>query len=409
MTNFSKIVLLTFMFSLISCKKEKEKKDESEVQTINFIESPTSVNSKQPFLFSNGNKLLMSWTQKINDSVHTLNFSELNNGKWTQSTEINRGDDWFVNWADFPAIAENNGNILTHFLQKSDPATFAYDIHLQLSNNNGKNWNKDFVLHTDGTKTEHGFATLIPYKKDSFFITWLDGRNTKGGHDGNGAMNIRAATVLSTGKVIDDALVDAKACDCCQTSATITPNGPIVVYRDRSDGEVRDISISRLLDGNWTTPKPVHNDNWVINGCPVNGPKAASFKNTLTVAWFTAANGVPKVNIAFSSDNGENFEKPIQIGAEKVVGRVDVALLDEKNALVSWMESTEKGAEIKVVKVSKDGTKQTPLVITSLSASRGSGFPQLEVISDTVYMAWNDVTDTTSLIKVARVSLSAFD
>jgi len=402
--------VVVFLFMLISCN---EKKETITVKTSSTIESPALLGSKQPFLFTNEGQLVMSWTQKINDSIHTLKFSTLNDGKWTLPIQIAKGDDWFVNWADFPAIAVNKDNILTHFLRKSDPATFAYDIHLKISNNNGKNWNDNFKLHTDTTKTEHGFVTLLPYKEDSFFVTWLDGRNTGGGshgdeHSSNGAMNLRAATVLSTGSVIEDSLIDAKTCDCCQTSAAITPKGPIVVYRDRTDNEVRDIYISRLLDGSWTIPKSIHNDNWVINGCPVNGPKAATFNNTLAVAWFTAADTIPKVNITFSNDSGKSFDSPIQIDNGKPIGRVDLALLDENNALVSWMESTKDAAEIRVIRVNSNGSKQQPVVITELSAARASGFPQLELINEIVYVAWNNIFDNQSTIKIKNIPLDAF-
>ena len=403
---------MLFVFILISCKNDK---NTTVIKTIIPIESPSDIGSKQPFLFGNGDELVMSWTQKVNDSVHSVNFSTLNKGKWADPIEIARGDDWFVNWADFPAIAVNNKNIMTHFLEKSDPATFAYDVHLKISNNKGHNWNDDFIIHTDSTKTEHGFATLLPFKDDSFFITWLDGRNTGGGshdddsHSSNGAMNIRVATVLSSGKVIDETLVDSRTCDCCQTSAAITPKGPIIVYRDRTDDEVRDIYISRLLDGSWTIPKSIHNDNWVINGCPVNGPKAATYDNTLAIAWFTAADNIPKVNIVFSKDSGANFDTPIQIDNGKPIGRVDVALLDKNNALVSWMESTEDAAEIKVIKVNSNGKKQQPVIISSISAARGSGFPQLEVINDVVYLAWNNISENQSTIKIKNIPINTFN
>ena len=36
--------------------------------------------------------------------------------------------------------------------------------------------------------------------------------------------------------------LDPKVCDCCQTAAAVTDDGPVVVYRNRSDQELRDIS-----------------------------------------------------------------------------------------------------------------------------------------------------------------------
>ena len=396
----------------LSCKEKI--KEHSKVKKITTIEPLIPINSKQPFLFSTKNELYLSWTQKINDSVHSVHFSSLNNGYWSKPIEIARGKNWFVNWADFPAIAVNKENILAHYLQKSDPRTFAYDVHLKLSNDKGKLWKDDFLLHTDSTKTEHGFVTLLPYKKDSFFVTWLDGRNTGGGshddeHNSHGAMNVRAARVLPTGEIIDDTLIDAKTCDCCQTSAAITPKGPVVVYRDRTDDEVRDIYISRLLDGSWTIPKPIHNDYWVINGCPVNGPKVASFNTALAVAWFTEADAIPKVSIVFSNDSGKSFDTPIEISSGKAIGRVDVAFLDEDNVLVSWMESTDAGAELKIIKVPREGKKFEPIVVAKMSSARASGFPQLEIVNGIVYMAWNHIEDKITTIKIKSFDVDDFN
>jgi hypothetical protein len=400
MIKLFKLVILLFIFSIISCNKETKK-----ANTIQFMESPAMANSMQPFLFAQGDDLMMSWTQKINDSVNSLNYSTLSDGKWTNAKEIASGNDWIVNWADFPAIAKNKENILVHYLQRSDPVKFSYDIQTIQSSNNGKSWNQENRLHKDTTITEHGFVTMLPYENDSFFITWLDGRNTGGGEHNGGAMNIRTATILANGDIVDDTLVDGKTCDCCQTSAAITPNGPIIVYRNRTDDEVRDIYISRLVDDKWTEPKSIHNDNWEIKGCPVNGPRAATFKNTLVIAWFTAANKIPKVNLTFSNDNGENFAVPIQIDNGKPIGRVDVALLDDQNALVSWVESTEEEAEIKIVKVNRDGTKSIPVVVSPISASRASGFPQFELINNNAIFAWNNIEDKKSTVKIAQLSL----
>jgi len=400
------VIIFAFTIGLLaSCKKENVVMED--------IKLPFAKNSIQPFLFANGDELLLSWTEKIDDSLASVHYAQYSDRKWSVPIKIAEEYNLFVNWADFPAIAKNNDNVLIHYLQKSAPSTYAYDVRLMVSNTNGNTFNSDFLLHNDGTATEHGFVTMLPYK-DNFFVTWLDGRNTEGaghgdGHKSIGAMSIRAATVLSSGNVTNDMLLDAKTCECCQTSAAITPNGPIVVYRDRTDDEVRDISISRFVEGSWTIPKSIHNDNWQIKACPVNGPKAASYNATLAIAWFTAADNIPKVNLIFSYDGGNSFEKSIQIDSGKPIGRVDVALLDEDNALVSWMESTWKGAEFKILKVNKEGIKSKPIVISKISGSRASGFPQLELVNGTVYVAWNNVDGDTSSIQMKSFDSTIFN
>lgn len=63
------------------------------------------------------------------------------------------------------------------------------------------------------------------------------------------AMNIRAARISNSEKMFNDTLLDSRTCDYCQTSAAISKNDPVVVYRDRTDDEIRDISIVREVNG----------------------------------------------------------------------------------------------------------------------------------------------------------------
>jgi hypothetical protein len=378
-----------FVLMAVSCKEttqEKENFRQQIAEGIISLPNPAKDSSSLPYLFSNREQLFLSWVTKV-DSIASLNYSELIGGKWTAPEAIASGSDWFVNWADFPGIAENNGNLLTHFLKKSDTAYFAYDVFLNIKNESEDQWKAPFKLHSDSTKTEHGFVSIIPFKENSFFVTWLDGRDTAS-KDETMAMNIRAAVITATGEILDDTLLDNRTCDCCHTTAAITGNGPVVIYRDRSETEVRDISIVRQVDGNWTDPKPVHNDNWEINGCPVNGPKADAIENTLVIAWFTAAENIPKVNLVFSGDGGENFSEPIRVDNGIPIGKVDVSLIDKDNALVSWVEGSGSEAQIKVVKVTAEGDKSEAQVVSNSTDARANGFPQMEILGENVYFAW---------------------
>ena len=391
---------------IVSCAE----KPKEEAALINYIDAPSGPNSSLPNLFSNTEHTLMSWVEKVDDSTTQLKYARLIDGAWQEPQLIIQDRDWFVNWADFPMIAENKGNLISHVLKKSASETFSYDVRLNVLPNGDAQWATDLQLHSDNTKTEHGFVTLLPYKEDAFFVTWLDGRNTSGsGHDQHGgAMTIRSAEVSSKGMVSNEALLDDRTCDCCQTTAAITANGPVVIYRDRSEDEVRDMSIVRLVDGEWTTPKTIFDDNWQIKGCPVNGPKSAAIANNLVVAWFTAANNEAKVKVAFSSDGGESFEEPIRIGTSNVMGRVDIALIDSENAIVSWMETNDTEAQIMGVKVHKSGKIGVPVIISRLDASRKTGFPQMELVGDKVYFAWTDVTNEIETVKTAYVLLDRF-
>ncbi len=400
---FSMLVLL-----FTSCQ-EKEKKGlpKEKRNTVVPMTSPTGANSSLPYLFSNGEKTLMSWVEKDGDSLTKLKYAELVAGTWQEPLEILQGTDWFVNWADFPMIAENQGNLWSHVLKKSTSGTYSYDVKMNVLPKGAAHWKTDMTLHSDGTPTEHGFVTILPYKS-AFFVTWLDGRNTQENEAGErGAMTIRAAEVSTEGTIHTESELDRSTCDCCQTTAAITDNGPIVLYRDRSEEEVRDISIVRQIDGKWTSPKSIHNDEWKIKGCPVNGPKAAVLDNNLAVAWFTGAQENPRVQLSLSRDGGARFENPIQIGGANSIGRVDVLLVDTDTAIVSWMEAKDKQAQLKALKV-RSGIKSKELLIANLDASRKTGFPQMELVGDEVYFAWTTISGSNSQIQMAKVSAIDF-
>lgn len=76
----------------------------------------------------------------------------------------------------------------------------------------------------------------------------------------------------------------------------------------------------------------------------VNGPQIDARGERVVVSWFTAANNDERVNVAFSSDSGANFSPPLRIDARKPSGRVDVLWLDEKIAVVAWLEGMGEGA-----------------------------------------------------------------
>ena len=194
-----------------------------------------------------------------------------------------------------------------------------------------------------------------------------------------------------------------RTCDCCQTSITMTQDGPIIVYRDRSKHEIRDIYFSQKKDATWSTPKPVFNDNWKINGCPVNGPKIVSNKKNTAVAWFTAAEEKPQVKVSFFDSNV--FEVPIILNDINAIGRVDVAFIDTDEVLVSYMESDENNTYLRCKRVAKNGSVSEAITISEISGARNTGVPQLEIVNGIVYVVWTTTINKKNQLKSVKFSL----
>lgn len=389
--------ILSLVLMLAGCAP----KELISIQTLP-IDSPTTSPSAEPFLFtSDDGSVYLSWVEEVK-TKNQFKLSKLEDNKWSTPILIDSGKTWFVNWADYPMIAVNSGKFIAHYLDKSGEGTYAYDVKVTTSSDDGKTWTPSLVLHDDGKQAEHGFVSLLPYG-DNFFVAWLDGRNTvmegMEHHEGHhGQMSLRGAVLNANGTKQQEWELDDRTCDCCQTSAAMTTNGPVVVYRDRSGDEVRDMSIVRLVNGGWTAPQAIFNDNWKINGCPVNGPRVASKGNTLAIAWYSAPDDNSQVKVIFSEDGGETFGEPIQVDEGESIGRVDVVILEDGSSFVTWMEGTIiKGTRI------VNGEKGPTITIASSSEARSSGFPQLTASGNTLIFAWTD--DKEKNVKTAFIKL----
>lgn len=370
------------------------------VSTGNPLESvadpPVQRQSSQPFITvgTNGD-FLLSWIEPGVKARHAFRFASFDGRTWSKPITIAEGNDFFVNWADVPSLVQtSSGQLAAHWLQKSGSSSYAYDVNIRLSVNNGASWSAPIVPHSDRTKTEHGFVSLFELPDGNTGLVWLDGREMAGSasHDGHGeagSMTLRAG-VITHERTVRESLVDPRVCECCPTAAVRTRNGIVVAYRDRSPQEVRNIHIVRYENGAWTESRPVHDDGWIIPGCPVNGPALSSIGDSVAIAWFTAPEGMAQVNVAFSTDGGMSFAKPIRVDGGAPLGRVAINLLPGGAALVMWLEQSNDDAEIRLRLVQPSGKTSPHSVLATVSADRKSGYPRLARSEEKILFAWVD-------------------
>lgn len=362
------------------------------------LDPPAKPGALGPNLTVDGGAVLLSWLEpphpgvKPQEGNYALRIARFANGRWSAPSTVVAGTDFFANWADFPTVTRDaRGRLLATWAAKSGGEKYAYDVRLALSGDGGRTWKRLGAAHDDRTATEHGFVSAVP-EADRVRLFWLDGRDTAGG---KGAMALRTALVGDA--VGKSEVLDAKVCDCCQTGAAATAAGPVVVYRDRSDSEIRDVAAVRRSAGRWTTPKPVRVDGWEIAGCPVNGPSIAANGKRVAVAWYTQAGEKPRVEVAFSNDSGASFGPAAVVDAAAPLGRVDVVLDGNGDALVLWAASKGKAAEIRLARVTPEGRVGPALPVAATEPSRASGFPRVERAGETLVVAWIEASEPARL------------
>ena len=408
--------LICLVVSACSPKPANQSKPADLPLTVRLIESPAGTDSREPeFCAAPNGRIILSWIQRLTEKRYALRMAERDANGWLETRTVAEGENWFINWADFPSVvALSDGSLAAHWLVKSGSSTYAYNVNIAQSKDGGKTWTRPIVPHTDKTQTEHGFVSLIPLPDGRTGAVWLDGRNLKNVKDEdehtalNESMTLRYATIDPAGRLSDEAQLDERVCECCQTSAAMTAKGVVIAYRDRSATEIRDISVvRRAANDGWMLPQPVSADRWETTACPVNGPAIAADGNRVVLAWFTEGGGAPHVNLAFSTDGGIAFGQKIQVDDGECVGRVDVVLLPDGSALVCWLAGTVEHGEIKVRRIQPDGATGPITVITQTDIARSSGFPRMVRLGDAVFFAWTEFGKP-SHVRVATADVSSY-
>lgn len=348
--------------------------------------------------------IYMSWievkaadtAQGPSEDTYALLFSILTeSATWSEPRRIASGTDWFVNWADIPALAVGTeGHMMASWLQKNGEDTYAYGVRLSQSTDGGLTWSAPITPH-DTSQTEHGFVSLIAAHDNTFQAVWLDGRETAN----KGPMTLRTARILASGELRDEQVLDDRICDCCPTSGIRTSDGSfLAAYRDRSEDETRDIHLARWSDKNEPVNANMSDDGWQISGCPVSGPVLARRGDRLGATWFTMGNeSIPAIFTRFSNDQGQTFGEAVRMDMGSPVGRVDMAWVNDTTALVCWMELDGDSSSLWIQTLSMDGEKGEAKIVGRFSSGRSSGYPQLASMEGQSIIAWTDPAEPRSI------------
>jgi thiol-disulfide isomerase/thioredoxin len=364
---------------------------------IQRLDPPAAPGAVTPHLAAAAGTLLLSWFEPEGEAGQgTLRFASLEDSgtgwRWQPARRVATGSTFFVNWADFPSISRGaDRSLLAHWLEKSGGEGLSYGVRLARSRDDGAIWRSVRLAREGGPAGEQGFVSVVA-EDDGFRAFWLEGP----GHEGDEPTTLRTGHIGD--KEEDTEVIDPRVCDCCQTAAGWSADGPFVVYRDRSDTEIRDLSIVRRIQGRWTAPAPVFADGWVVPGCPVNGPSVAVDPEgrRVAVAWFTAAANHPRVLLAFSDDAGASFDPPVIVDDQGPLGRASVILDARGDAVVAWLGSgSGETAPLIVAHVARrpgapTGTMGPKRVVTRGPATRAAGFPRIGRLSDDIVVVWTE-------------------
>ena len=404
---FCAVVLGLFAGGLAACSPS----DAPDSLSLSSVEIPVEGATFAPRLSVDAeDRLLLSYLADTDDG-HALQFTRYEEGTWSTPQTVAEDDDWFANWADTPGVRPVGDWLFAHWLVRSGPGTYHYNIHAAWSDDGGETWGEPFILHGEDRPAEHGFLSSVVLDDGALGVTWLDGRYTvdeeaedeSTAHDEDhgaehashqGDMSLRWAR-FEPGETrpTRDIELDNQVCDCCMTASVREGSDVRVLYRDRSDSEIRDIASVRVTPQDQKSEGRVAVDDWQISACPVEGPAMVRRGTTTDAVWFTRHENEPRVFWASTISTDDAFSTPVRMDEGQAAGRVGAVAVDKERTLVTWLENAEGDQ-------SADGTLMARVVndegampsesLMPISTSRSSGFPVLERTSDAVWVAWTD-------------------
>ncbi|MCP3902283.1 MAG: exo-alpha-sialidase [Planctomycetes bacterium] len=368
---------------ILSCVACTAQHEPSPLESVLPLDTPAGEKTSGPSLTTGDGRLLLSWMDASRGEGGELRYAAFDGANWGPVATVARSPRMFVNWADVPSLAAlGDGSVAAHWLERAGRDGFAYGIRLSTSSDGRADWSPAQRPHDPpADRSEHGFVSLVPEEDGALGVIWLDGREMPRG----GTMQLIYRR-WHAGEFGEEQVLDGDVCTCCPTSALRVAGRTHVVYRGHDGDEIRDIRTVSGDDGAWSEPRPVQADGWRIPACPVNGPALASNGERLAVAWFTAADERPRVQLKGLSDGA--WDEAIRVDGGDPLGRVALTIDDEGRALVAWLESVEGGAEVRLRPIGPDGTLGEAVVVAGVEASRVSGMLQLARLGERVFLAW---------------------
>jgi hypothetical protein len=383
--------------------------DAADAFSIDTLTVPAGTDASGPRVSGGGGRpIVLSWMEP-DDTGTTLRYSTFRDGGWTPPQTVVSGKNMFVNWADMPSVtALADDHWVAHWLEMAGPLTYSYHVVMAQSLDAGRSWSAPVKPHTDGTATEHGFVSVYP-DDGKVAAIWLDGRKTGGEHGGDpqaSGMTLRSAAIGADNALYNEQEIDGLICDCCQTDVAMTAEGPVAVYRDRTVDEIRDIYLARHVDGRWQPGASLHDDNWRIAGCPVNGPAIDARGSDVAAAWFSVPDQAPAVQIKFSQDSAATFGPALKLAADGALGHVDAVMLEDRSVVVSWLQAAAAGRGQLVLRRVTSGGEMGPVFDVASDAAARS-VPQMAIAGDDLVLVWTEARDDGKRIASARVPIDS--
>jgi hypothetical protein len=267
----------------------------------------------------------------------------------------------------------------------------------------GEHFSEPLTVHHDRAEITHRFDALAVDGKGRVVIAWIDKRDLIAA-DATNKPYLGAALYYSWSEdggasfVPERKLVD-QSCECCRIALARTPDGEVAaLFRSIYGDNIRDHAYAVLrTDGRTSRVERATFSDWQIAGCPHHGPGLAIGNDGVRHAvWYDAKNA-PTIHYG-QLDPGQKPKHEVTI-ATTGASHADVAVHDH-TVWVAWNQVSDTGYAL-MLRRSIDNGAHFDAAREIARSSGAVGSPQLLEKSGRAFVAWNTAQGF-RLIEVAR-------
>ena len=150
---------------------------------------------------------------------------------------------------------------------------------------------------------------------------------------------------------------------------------------------MRDHSLARV-EGDVPEVRRVSVDDWVIAGCPHQGPALSiAADGAYHAAWFSAGARQDGLFHSRSEDGGRTWSPALKIGSSETSSRADVLAAGGQTHL-AWKESRPSGGTAVLVRRSADGGRTWTAPREAAATAGGSDHPLLVARGAAAFLSW---------------------
>ena len=201
-------------------------------------------------------------------------------------------------------------------------------------------------------------------------------------------------------------------CYCCKTAIAAGSNGRIyAAWRHVYSGNVRDIAFAMSADGGraFSAPVRVSGDNWVLDGCPENGPAlAVDDRQRIHIVWPTLVPadtaGVETLALFYAtSSDGQHFTTRQRVPTQGVPRHPQIAVGLRGEITVAWDEQAGGARRVALARGAIDPSGVARLVRQTIVDAAPAVYPVLGAVDDGMVVAWTSGPGGQTVIRAERL------